>query len=121
MGTASTAQCRDCSHDFEVAEGPGLFCHVLHCDGCYAVRFVGFEEIESAHVVLEDTGGDPYEATVRAHEGGGTDAERRYDALVESTAGACACGGQFRFAAQVRCPSCRRTEIAIIGECLLFD
>jgi hypothetical protein len=121
MGTASTAECRDCRHEFEVAEGPGLFCHVLHCDDCYAVRLVGFEEIEAMHLMLEDSGGDPYEATVRAREGGGTEAERRYDAIVEATAGACACGGPFRFAAQVRCPSCRRTEISIVGACLLFD
>ncbi len=46
MGEARVAKCRACEVEFEIARGPGMFCHILHCDGCYAVRFVGFEEIE---------------------------------------------------------------------------
>jgi hypothetical protein len=122
MGEARVAKCRGCEAEFEVAQGPGMFCHILHCDGCYAVRFVGFDEIEGLLRALEDAGGDAYEADQRALVGAATAAERAYDAAVEAFAGPCAaCGGRHRFDAPPCCPRCRGTSIDVGDDVLLFD
>lgn len=121
MGEARTARCNACSHEFEIARGPGMFCHLLHCDGCYAVRFVGFEEIADLLGELEDAGGDAYEADTRGDDAPASPVERAYDLSVEAFAGWCACGGHFRFAATPCCPGCRARSIEVGEAVLRFD
>jgi hypothetical protein len=91
---------------------------LLRCDACGADEAIGFEEIGEPHLKYLKGLSVPYcmassehDQWVRENYEGEPITEKQYHLAVEDIAGACKCGGRFRFEAPVRCPECRSTEI----------
>jgi len=96
MGYSLTAICKDCGTEFRVSEGGGFFFHLLHCDVCGKDKSITLLEL-------------------------GDDAFFNFSKEVEILAGACDCGGHFKFNAKPRCPNCKSTNYKSMGDLLLYD
>jgi Zn finger protein HypA/HybF involved in hydrogenase expression len=104
------ATCRDCGHRSEANE------HVFRCELCgqtkdvprdnydrYFLRYL-LSRADSANPRFQ-TFHPPYTARESM-------TEEEFVAAAEAVVGTCECGGQFRFYAAARCPTCRSTNIA---------
>ncbi|MCA1843419.1 MAG: hypothetical protein LC792_09595 [Actinobacteria bacterium] len=118
MGTMYQASCDDCHHTFEVNAGGGFMFHQLRCDTCGAEHGVPFEELGDLHgrwlkglrgVYSIATAG--LEAAWKEATPGEPLGDDEYHAAVEEHAGACQCGGHYRFDAPTRCPACRSSRL----------
>jgi hypothetical protein len=91
---------------------------------------VGFDEIEEAHVRYLKGLPGPYcvassefDKYMRDNYLGEPLSEEEYHIIVEQIAGACSCGGSFKFDAPPRCPKCRSTKLEYDprGSSLMYD
>lgn len=128
MGTRIGARCLDCDEDYSISEGGGFFFHLLRCDTCGQGRSVGFDELGETHLRYLKGLNGPYAMVSAEHDrrvqedyDGEPLAEEDYHREVERLAGACECGGSFRFDAPPRCPACRSTRYEPAGGMILYD
>ena len=128
MGGQISTKCLDCGREFTFDDGGGFVFHLLRCDTCGETKGVGFEELGELHLRYLKGLSVPYcEATrdhderVRADPTLKPISERTYHNRVEVFAGACSCGGKFRFNARPRCPGCRSTRIGKCHVTALYD
>ena len=117
MGERYGAICKECGHHFSVDEGGGFFFHLLHCNKCGKDKDVGFDELGVAHLQYLKGLPGPYavataefDRKVKENLSEPAISEAEYHKIVESTAGKCKCGGQFKMKARPRCPKCRSTK-----------
>jgi hypothetical protein len=118
MGATYNVKCKQCGHKFNVNSGGGFFFHILHCDLCGEDKSIRFEEIGEPHLryikglpgpyCVASSGQDQY---IKDNYPGEPMSEGEYHAAVEQIAGACECGGSYKFDAPPRCPKCRSTEL----------
>jgi len=118
MGRQYSVKCTQCGYAFNVNEGNGFFFHLLHCNSCGEEHLVGFDEIGEAHLRYRKGLPGPYcvassecDTSVRDNYPGEPLSEGEYLSIVEQIAGACSCGGSFRFDAPPRCPKCESSEL----------
>ena len=118
MGYASEAACLDCGREFRACCGGGSFFHLLRCDTCGEDKGLSFDEIGEPHLrYLKGLQGlyclasEEHDRDVRGHHPGEPISEEEYHRQVEAIAGACHCGGCFRFQAPLRCPDCRSANV----------
>jgi len=130
MGCRYAVKCVQCEHKFSINEGGGFFFHLLRCDSCGEELPVEFNEIGEAHLkYLKELPGpycvasSEFDRSVRENYPGEPLSEEEYHVIVEQIAGACSCGGSFKFDAPPRCPKCKSTELEYDpkGPSLLFD
>ena len=79
---------------------------------------MGFDEIGEARLRYLKGLPGPYcvaskrsDTSVRDHYPGEPLSEGKYHSIVEQIAGACSCGGSFRFDAPPRCPKCESSGL----------
>lgn len=118
MGQISKTQCRSCGHEFELAEGGGFRFHLLRCDRCGETVSMSFEQLGELHLRFIKGLTGPYCVATREEDeviqrtfSGSAISCREYEEAIEDRAGACACGGVFKFNAPPRCPRCRSTDL----------
>jgi len=100
-----------------VRQGGGFFFDLLHCDACGRDQSVGHQELGDIHLRFVKGLGRPYAVCRMAmdrriqEEYPGEPLDRdEYHAAAEATLEPCPCGGQFRYDAPPRCPTCRSTS-----------
>lgn len=121
--------CKDCGHRFRAESGGGFSFHLLRCDRCGKTKSIGFAELGDVHLGYLKGLPGPYCVASSEHDHevqerypGRPLSERAYERKVQEFAGACGCGGRFRFRARVRCPKCRSTRLeATPGSMMLYD
>ncbi len=118
MGCTFEAECRDCGHQFRGHDGGGFFFHRLRCGTCGDDKGLSFEEIGEPHLrylkglkVPYCLASEEHDRDVRENYPGEPISEEEYHRQVEAIAGACHCGGHFRFKAPLRCPNCRSANV----------
>lgn len=118
MGCTFEAECRDCHHQFVGHSGGGFIFHLLRCDTCGADKGLSFREIGELHLRYLKGLPGPYcmasaehDRDVREQYTGEPISEEEYHRQVEAMAGACHCGGCFRFGVPLRCPNCRSGNV----------
>ena len=130
MGSECEAICSKCGNRFTVSSGGGFLFHLLHCDKCGQDKSITFEEIGEPHLAFLKGLDGPYSIATGEHDEnvrqtyeGKALSPKQYHRVVESIAGNCECGGQFRFHARARCPQCKSGdwEIDPTGDCLMCD
>jgi hypothetical protein len=100
MGTVSRAQCRICSHAFELNEGGGYYFDLQRCDACGAAQAVPVEprgDYDIARLVPASLN-KPIRWKTRTR---------------------CACGGRFAPNAPPRCPACRSADV-LVGRVIAY-
>jgi hypothetical protein len=100
MGTVSRAQCRICSHAFELNEGGGYYFDLQRCDACGAAQAVPVEprgDYDIARLVPASLN-KPIRWKTRKR---------------------CACGGRFAPNAPPRCPACRSADV-LVGRVIAY-
>lgn len=120
MGTLYEAQCDDCRHIFTVSAGGGFMFHMLRCDTCGTEHSVAFDELGEVHGRWLKGLPGVYAIATANLEAAWKDAtpgeplgDDEYHVAVEQHAGACECGGNYRFDAPRRCPVCRSTRVTV--------
>ncbi len=118
MGSSFGGICNTCDEKFEICDGGGFSFHLLHCDKCGKDKSIEFEEIGEAHLRYVKGLPGPYTITSRENDKniqdnypGNPMSEDEYHAAVEDLAGACKCGGHYKFDAPTRCPKCKSTDL----------
>ncbi len=99
MGSEYKTTCRKCGHRFILHSGGGVTFEQLRCEACGRATAV---LINGDHVV------DP-------------SSEAGWARRMESKAGKCKCGGQFKLDAKPRCPKCRSLELDMKETGMLYD
>jgi hypothetical protein len=117
MGTATGHICRVCKTRFRVKDGGGFFFDLLHCDGCGRAQSVGHEELGDIHLRFVKGLPGPYtvgrtlmDRRIQREYPGKPLSRDEYHAAAEATFDPCPCGGQFRYGAPPRCPTCGSTS-----------
>ena len=117
MGSAIGVICNACDARFVASRGGGFFFHLLHCARCGKEKFVGFDELGDAHLRYVKGLAGPWTIATRSldeHIQENVDIEaideQQYDAIVESKADPCDCGGRFSLKASPRCPQCLSSD-----------
>jgi hypothetical protein len=118
MGCSVAAKCGDCGATFTVDHGGGFFFHLVRCDRCGQTRSIGFDELGELHLSYLKGLPGPYCIASAAHDENVRKnapvepiSEEQYHKGVETLAGGCGCGGEYRLDAPHRCPECRSTRI----------
>lgn len=117
MGSLFGGVCNQCGENFEVHDGGGFSFHLLHCDKCGSDKSVDFDGLGEAHFRYIKGLPGPYaiatsknDKYIQDNYPGTPLSEDEYHAVVEDVAGACECGGHYKFDAPARCPKCKSTD-----------
>jgi hypothetical protein len=128
MGHSFKATCKDCQLNFVGSEGGGFFFHDLRCDCCGESTSIGFDTIGEPHLRYVKGLQVPYciasseaDEIIRASYPGDSITEEQYHEAVEQLAGACPCGGRFKFDAPIRCPRCRSSHVDPGDLLMMYD
>ena len=118
MGHRAETKCLKCGETFSRSHGGGFFFHLLHCELCDDAKSIDFEALGELHTRYVKGLPGPYcsasyEGDLYIQQHVDVEPISRADYLrgVEEFAGSCTCGGQYRFDATPRCPSCKSTEV----------
>lgn len=130
MGMALRVKCKNCGEYYEIEEGGGFTFHLLHCDKCGSSKSVPFQDLGDIHLRYIKGLGGPYciataeqDKNIQENYPGDPIDEDEYHRLVEKFAGACECGGYFKFDAHARaiCPNCGSTDYSDDIGIILYD
>ncbi len=123
MGMAYKALCRRCGAKFNVREGGGFVFHLLHCDQCGREKSVYVNELGEIHnryikglSIPFSSHTASYDRHIQETYEGESITKEQYNYEVESVAGKCECGGNFRLDAKARCPQCKSADFEDTGE-----
>ncbi len=97
MGCAVEATCRKCGTKFKFCDGGGFLFERVRCAECGEDKAVLYAELKKQGLSPQN------------------------HAEIESFAGKCACGGNFRVNAAPRCPKCRSSELKRLRTFGKFD
>ena len=118
MDNTREVLCNDCGHAFSMSNGGGVNFHLLRCNKCGETKSILFDEIADLHFRYIKGLTGPYsiatserDAWIREHYDGEPVSEMEYYRSIEGFAGLCACKGEYRMDAPVRCPKCRSINI----------
>ena len=127
MGHSYTTKCKKCDHKFTVNSGGGFMFHQLRCDKCGAEKDMSFDDIGEPNLRYKKGLPGPYSIAtnesdkhIRENYPGEPLTEKDYHKIVEEMAGACKCGGSFKFDAKPRCPECGSDSYEDTGEDLVM-
>jgi hypothetical protein len=117
MGCSYNANCRACGKQFSADKGGGRHFEQLRCDTCGASKVIGYEQIREPLSkyqhdldVLDSLDSEEFNRACEA-----------YHRAVETAVDKCSCGGRFSFAAPIRCPECRSSDIDLGKPRRLYD
>ena len=124
MGHTAETKCLDCGFEYEESYGGGFTFHQLRCDRCGKEKMTGFDELgELLQRFLKGRPG--YYGTTDAEMDANAPvepiSEKEYHKGVETFAGGCRCGGDYKLGAPPRCPKCRSTQLEEGQAGIMFD
>lgn len=112
MGVMFQATCRVCGSQFRAEDGGGRRFIQIRCDVCGGSKFISHAEIgEPFQKYLQDMATLQWDADPSEEDRIYEEHRPAIAMAIESIAGKCFCGGNFRSGQPLRCPKCRSSEI----------